>query len=211
MPSQRFSDWEAFLGALPGAPSLVVCDDDPAIHRAVTSVWPVAYVKLCEHHLQAGAIRAMKLYGTRYYGSPHMVLLNDAFHTPAGWEAFKAAATGVVVVQWVETYDHAIRDRVARRDQLPAHHSIASSTRCSPRSKSSWSPERSATGTQSAPPDSLTSSGYASTATTTRPPTPPPSEPTSTPSAAGSPGNASSRTPEGSRPCADPTRFFRLS
>lgn len=122
-PQQRFSDWERLLRSLPGQPRMVVCDDDPAIHRAVARVWPQTFVKLCEHHLRAGAVRAMTPYGLTGYGHPAMGLLNDAFRSPAGWKAFKNGVTGIGVQTWIAQYDQAITDQTKRRGALPDHHS----------------------------------------------------------------------------------------
>lgn len=122
-PQQRSADWERLLRSLPGQPHLVVCDDDPAIHRAVAKVWPQAFVKLCEHHLRAGAIRAMTSYGLTSFGHPAMALLNDAFRSPAGWKAFKKGVKGIGVQSWISQYDQAISEQTKRRPALPDHHS----------------------------------------------------------------------------------------
>lgn len=122
-PQARQTDWVALLRSLPGEPRLVVCDDAAAIHNAVAKVWPNAFVKLCEHHLRAGAIKAMRPYGITSFGHPAMALLNDAFRSPAGWSAFKKGVKGIGIDRWIHSYDQAVKDQTKRRAKLPDHHS----------------------------------------------------------------------------------------
>lgn len=53
------ADWEAFLGALPGAPSRVVCDNDSGLTNAVATRFPDAELYLCEWHLRHALERLM--------------------------------------------------------------------------------------------------------------------------------------------------------
>lgn len=122
-PQGRQPDWEALLRSLPGAPRMVVCDDDRAIRNAVAAAWPNTTIKLCEHHLRARAIGKMKPYRMTSYGHPMMELLNEAFRDPAGWAAFKAAATPVQLNAWVSSVDADVSAQVALRASLPQHHS----------------------------------------------------------------------------------------
>lgn len=89
----------------------------------MAKVWPNPFVKLCEHHLRAGAIKAMRPYGRTGYGQSAMALLNDAFRGPAGWKAFKAGVKGIGIDRWLQSYDLAVRDQTKRRAKLPDHHS----------------------------------------------------------------------------------------
>jgi hypothetical protein len=102
---------------------MLVCDDDQAIRNAVAAAWPSTTIKLCEHHLRARAIAKMKPYQMTSYGHPMMELLNDAFRGPAGWNAFKAAATPVQLSAWVNSVDADVSAEVALRASLPQHHS----------------------------------------------------------------------------------------
>jgi hypothetical protein len=120
----RDSDqWSKILRGLPGQPKMVICDEDQAIVNAVGQVWPGAFIKRCEHHLRKSVIRQMEPYGQTAYGSPEMALLNEAFHTPKDWRAFKKVMSGIGVEAWVESYDELISEQVRRRAKLPNHHS----------------------------------------------------------------------------------------
>ena len=50
--SKSQADWEAFLGALDGAPSRVVCDNDDGLTNAVRARFPDAELYLCDWHLR---------------------------------------------------------------------------------------------------------------------------------------------------------------
>ena len=52
-------DWEAFLGALDGAPPRVVCDNDDGLRKAVRARFPDAELYLCEWHLRHALERLM--------------------------------------------------------------------------------------------------------------------------------------------------------
>ena len=57
--SKSQPDWEAFLGALPGAPSRAVCDNDHGLTNAVGACFPDAELYLCEWHLRHALERLM--------------------------------------------------------------------------------------------------------------------------------------------------------
>jgi hypothetical protein len=122
-PRRDKGQWVKLLRSLPGEPSMVVCDEDFSIIAAVCLVWPNAFIKRCEHHLRKNLIKAMEPYGMTTQGSPEMELLNDAFHSPEGWKAFKAGIDGVGVEEWVESYDEVLTEQVRLRTMLPQHHS----------------------------------------------------------------------------------------
>lgn len=69
--SKSQPDWEAFLGALEGAPPRVVCDNDSGLTNAVRVRFPEAELYLCEWHLRhalerlMGKLRAEGVTGTR--------------------------------------------------------------------------------------------------------------------------------------------------
>lgn len=123
--------WRSLLLSLPGAPKVVVSDGDRAIAPAVAKVWPEAFHKLCEHHLREGARKQMEPYGLTGFGHPSMELLNDAFRTPEGWEAFKSDHGGGVRLQaWVEANDAVITKQVTARGGMPQHHSTGALDEC---------------------------------------------------------------------------------
>ncbi len=104
---------------------------DRAIAPAVAKVWPEAFHKLCEHHLREGARRQLEPYGLTSFGHRSMELLNDAFRTRDGWEAFKSDHGGGVKLQaWVEANDAVITEQVTSRDGLPQHHSTGALDEC---------------------------------------------------------------------------------
>lgn len=123
-PRGDLSAWKQVLEALDGTPALVVADDDPASVGAAQDVWPTTPVHLCEHHLRASVMKPMKKYGLTGYGSPEMVLLNEAFRSPDGWAAFKAGMRGIEVVDWISRHDRWVTEQVDRRASVPAHYSI---------------------------------------------------------------------------------------
>jgi len=121
-PTRTAREWEKVLRSLPGEPKMVVCDGDISIIAAVSRVWPNAFIKRCEHHLRQRVMKRMALYGLTAYGCPEMALLNDAFHSPKGWRAFKKGMTGAKVETWIEEYDKILTEQVRRRASLPQHH-----------------------------------------------------------------------------------------
>lgn len=122
-PTGTQIDWGGLLTSRSGSPVMVVCDDDSAIVGAVTKTWPATFIKSCEHHLRETVRKKMKGYGHTTFGHPQMEALNDAFKSPAGWDTFKAGASGVIVQAWINSHDTAITAQVAARSVLPGHHS----------------------------------------------------------------------------------------
>ena len=111
------------MARLPGRPVMVVSDDDRSITAAVASQWPATFHKRCEHHLRVNSIKKLQIYGQTSYGDPTMELLNDAFSSRAGWEAFKTGAPrGVEVQDWIWTWKNVLDDQTTRRPELPQHH-----------------------------------------------------------------------------------------
>ena len=121
-PERTAREWEKVLRSLPGEPKMVVCDGDISIIAAVSRVWPSAFIKRCEHHLRERVMKKMAIHGLITYGRPEMELLNDAFHSPKGWRAFKKGVSGAKVEAWVNEYDKVISEQVRRRAILPQHH-----------------------------------------------------------------------------------------
>jgi hypothetical protein len=85
-------DWEAFLGALGGAPPRVVCDNDHGLTNAVRARFPDAERYLCEWHLRHALERLMgKLHAEDAYRDAIEELLPQveaAFTGPSFWAAF---------------------------------------------------------------------------------------------------------------------------
>lgn len=122
-PTTTQHDWADTARSFPGTPAMVVCDNDGAIFPGVSSVWNGTFFKLCEHHLRELAIKRLRSYGHTSFGDQMMGLLNDAFKSLQGWQAFKNAATGVTLQQWINDYDGWITEQTRRRATLPQHHS----------------------------------------------------------------------------------------
>jgi hypothetical protein len=127
-PHKDLVAWEAFLGALDGAPSVIVSDADNALARAVQTVFGDAGLehRLCEWHL------GRKL---RYHlpdevlGNPRHPItraLPNAFYSPQAWGTLERAihdehdAAGQpslqVAIKWLETYGQIAAAQAATRD-----------------------------------------------------------------------------------------------
>jgi hypothetical protein len=116
-------DWEAFLGALDGAPPRVVCDNDDGLTKAVRARFPDAELYLCEWHLRHALERLMRKLRSE---QPHHrdaidELLPDveaAFTGPAFWSAFlkRAHAAGIPrVSEWLNTTGRVVEEQFGRR------------------------------------------------------------------------------------------------
>lgn len=133
-PTARTADWTTLLTSLNllAAPTSVVTDDNLAVAAAVRRMWPPRHgtpphVHLCEHHLRANAVKALAEDQVAHQGSIRMDALNDAFHTSAGWAAFRATVTAkhAATSAWVAGVDARVAAQVAIRDQLPQHYTTA--------------------------------------------------------------------------------------
>lgn len=125
-PDQDAPAWQRLFASLPGVPSSLVCDRDYGLMSGAKLHWgrKGIAVHLCEHHLYEKGKQALQRGGITEYGHELHVLLNDAFRSPDGWEAFFAAAVaaGGPVGSWAEHWDKRMRLQTARRDQLPPHY-----------------------------------------------------------------------------------------
>jgi len=116
-------DWEAFLGALDGAPPRVVCDNDDGLTRAVRARFPDAELYLCEWHLRHALERLMGKLRRERPQHRHAIdeLLPDveaAFTGPAFWAAFlkRAHAAGIPrVSEWLNTTGRVVEEQFGRR------------------------------------------------------------------------------------------------
>lgn len=115
-------DWEAFLGALDGAPPRVVCDNDSGLTNAVRARFPDAELHLCEWHLRHALERLMNAIGAE---GTHRAAIDEllpqveaAFTGPSFWAAFteRAHAAGVPrVSEWLNTTGRVVAEQFSRR------------------------------------------------------------------------------------------------
>jgi hypothetical protein len=121
--SKSQPDWEAFLGALGGAPPRVVCDNDDGLTNAVRTRFPDAELYLCEWHLRHALERLMGKLRTEEPQHREAIdeLLTDveaAFTGPSFWAAFlkRARAVGIPrVSEWLSSTGRVVEDQFNRR------------------------------------------------------------------------------------------------
>jgi hypothetical protein len=116
-------DWEAFLGALPGAPRRVVCDNDDGLTNAVRARFPDAELYLCEWHLRHALERLMGK--IRAEEARHREAIDEllpdaeaAFTGPSFWTPFveRCHAAGIPrVSEWLNTTGRIVEDQFNRR------------------------------------------------------------------------------------------------
>lgn len=121
-PSKSQADWEAFLGALDGAPPRVVCDNDHGLTSAVRARFPEAELYLCEWHLRHALERLMgKIRAEDGHADAIDELLPQveaAFTGPTFWEPFleRAHAAGIPrVSEWLNTTGRVVEEQFRRR------------------------------------------------------------------------------------------------
>jgi hypothetical protein len=120
--------WEAFLGALGGAPRVIVTDADNALALAVKSVFAGARVehRLCEWHLGRKLRDHLPDELLADSGHPVTRALRDAFHSPQTWSALEYAireehTTGqhgplTLAIKWLETYGQTAKAQTFTRN-----------------------------------------------------------------------------------------------
>ena len=121
--SKSQPDWEAFLGALPGAPPRVVCDNDSGLTNAVRARFPEAELYLCEWHLRHALERLMVSIRGRQpeCGEAIDELLADveaAFTGPSFWAPFLERAHAAAIPrlsEWLDTTGRIVAEQFARR------------------------------------------------------------------------------------------------
>ena len=118
-------------------PTMLVTDGEWALLNGMASYWKAGigadcgtgsapYAKRCEWHLRKNAKLALKKAGITSFDHPIQPILDVAFKTPAGWDAFCLAAQDFPqIARYVKRNDAQVRDQVARRATLPQHHSSA--------------------------------------------------------------------------------------
>ena len=115
--------WEAFLGALPGAPLRVVCDNDSGLTNAVGTRFPDAELYLCEWHLRHALERLMG--NVRNQQPEHREAVDElladteaAFTGPSFWAPFteRCHAAGIPrVSEWLNITGQIVADQFKRR------------------------------------------------------------------------------------------------
>ena len=121
--SKSQADWEAFLGALDGAPPRVVCDNDHGLTNAVGARFPDAELHLCEWHLRHALERLMGKLRTEEPQHQEAIdeLLPDAeaaFTGPSFWTPFqeRCHAAGIPrLSEWLNTTGQIVEDQFNRR------------------------------------------------------------------------------------------------
>lgn len=120
--SKSQADWEAFLGALGGAPPRVVCDNDFGLTNAVRARFPQAELYLCAWHLRHALERLMgKIRTDDGYRDAIDGLLPQveaAFAGPSFWAPFleRAHAAGIPrLSEWLNTTGQIVEEQFARR------------------------------------------------------------------------------------------------
>lgn len=121
--SKSQADWEAFLGALDGAPPRVVCDNDLGLTHAVHARFPDAELYLCEWHLRHALERLMGKIRAEEPKHEEAIdeLLPDveaAFAGPSFWAPFleRAHAVGIGrLSEWLNSTGQIVADQFGRR------------------------------------------------------------------------------------------------
>ncbi len=120
--SKSQPDWEAFLGALGGAPPRVVCDNDGGLTNAVRACFPDAELYLCEWHLRHALERLMNT--IRSEGANRDAIdellpqVEAAFTGPSFWAPFleRAHAAGIPrLSEWLNTTGQIVEQQFVRR------------------------------------------------------------------------------------------------
>jgi hypothetical protein len=121
-PDASQANWEAFLGALEGAPSRVVCDNHSGLNGAVRAAFPDVELYLCEWHLRHALERLMAKIRTsdehRAAVDALLERVGAAFTGPAFWEPFLRDAHGAQVPRlsdWLDGAGRIVSKQFARR------------------------------------------------------------------------------------------------
>ncbi len=126
--SKSQPDWEAFLGALDGAPPRVVCDNDLGLTNAVRGRFPDAELYLCEWHLRHALERLMTKIRSEQPGRRETIdeLLPEveaAFTGPSFWAPFVERAHAAAIPRlsgWLNTTGAIVEQQFARRGPRPS-------------------------------------------------------------------------------------------
>jgi len=123
LTSKSQPDWEAFLGALDGAPPRVVCDNDHGLTNAVGARFPDAELHLCEWHLRHALERLLDRLRSEEPEHREAIdeLLPDveaAFTGPSFWAPFqeRCQAAGIArLSEWLNGTGRIVEDQLSRR------------------------------------------------------------------------------------------------
>ncbi len=121
--SKSQANWEAFLGALDGAPPRVVCDNDHGLTNAVRARFPQTELYLCEWHLRHALERLMGKIRTedpqhRQAVDELLVDVEAAFTGISLWAPFleRAHAAGISrLSEWLNTTGQIVEDQFRQR------------------------------------------------------------------------------------------------
>jgi len=121
-PDASQANWEAFLGALEGAPPRVVCDNHYGLNEAVRAAFPDAELYLCEWHLRHALERLMaKIRQEPQHRAAIDSLLprvEAAFSGPSFWRHFlrdALAAETPRLSEWLEGTGRIVEQQFHRR------------------------------------------------------------------------------------------------
>jgi hypothetical protein len=127
--------WEAFLGALPGVPKVIVSDADHALACAVESVFADAEQapehRLCEWHLSRKLREHLPDSVLKDLAHPITRALPNAFHTTQAWadllDAIHAENDSgcdsplTLTLRWLATYGPRVEKQIATRGHDGSH------------------------------------------------------------------------------------------
>lgn len=136
-PDASQASWEAFLGALEGAPPRVVCDNHFGLNGAVRAAFPAAELYLCEWHLRHALERLMAKIrkGDEHRDAIDALLprVEGAFAGRAFWEPFVRDAHAAEIPRlsdWLDGAGRIVAEQFARRglrSQRPADMPLSTS------------------------------------------------------------------------------------
>jgi len=121
-PDASQANWQAFLGALDGAPRRVVCDNHSGLTGAARAAFPGAELYLCEWHLRHALERLMaKIRKDEEHREAIDALLprvEAAFTGPSFWDPFLRDAHAAEIPRlsdWLDGTGRIVSSQFARR------------------------------------------------------------------------------------------------
>ena len=121
-PDASQANWEAFLGALEGAPPRVVCDNHSGLNGAVRAAFPAAELYPCEWHLRHALERLMAKTRKEPRHRPAidalLPRLEAAFTGPSFWRPFVRDAHAAEIArlsEWLEGTGRVVEEQFRRR------------------------------------------------------------------------------------------------
>jgi hypothetical protein len=126
-PHRDQASWEAFFGALDGAPEVIVSDADHAMACAIQSIFGEdTEHRLCEWHLSRKLREHLPDTILGNHQHPISRALPHAFASPRAWEQLVGAIEAdhnagehsslTLATRWLQTYGLRIQTQVANRD-----------------------------------------------------------------------------------------------